>query len=1517
MRVCHFFLIKNACQTGYHLTHMKKLALLFLVSVLASPWLLRGTTPARALDMPDIGAFQAVSPGQGWLRFGGNLFWTSNDGLSWQDITPPLGGDETIQAVHFADPSLGWALLGRGVTYTLAVTTDGGASWQRQSLDLPGLGDSLGPPAAAFMGWRNASHGWLVFKLATGSSFSLGLLFVTDDGGLTWQARTIPLGEPATFASDGVGWTAGGPAGDALFRTLDGGLTWEAQQPAGTSAHYLLPRFDDESNGLLPVLAAEGATVRADFYATGDGGQSWTLVGSFALPADTPPETDPPLAILGAGSLVLSMPNSNGIVRAGGGQFELIANQDGESAALTQLSMSAPDTGWGLAQSGSCATQPDGGLTCSRETRLLGTIDGGVHWAPIRLPLSGETSIAESFALSDKLGSAETVSSMDADTQPYTGQGFDKCGLPSLSNMQTWWNSSPYNGFNLYIGGSMYACRYTSLPTASYVSTVSAQGWRFFPTWVGPQAPCMGDRYGSVFSYNTSTAYSQGVDEANAALTVAANLGLAAPDKSGTVIYYDLETYGTTDSCRNAAKSFISGWTHQIRAQGSLAGVYGSACYNVTDWSTIANVPDAVWLAHWYLNPAYLPTASVSDSCVSNSLWSNHQRLRQYAGDHPETWGGVSLGGIDSNALDGPLTVRDGTGSAAPSAPIAANPVPSATVARGTDNWLTWKTTGDSCYLHVWGNGLDLGASGICSIYHLGNRLPGSYYWQVTAYNSVGSTTGATWQFGVAPAVAGTISASPVGSAGANLTWILSSDDPTYVDGYVVYADGALTGTVARGVNSFQVQNLGCNSVHTFYVTSRWQGIQSGPGNIASFTTPSCPPTLLSPENGSASLSLRPTFAWQAVSGATGYSIQVSQYADFSALKINASVAGASYTPSSDLLGSTLYYWRVRSASVSGNGDWSLARSFTTGNPPGTPGLISPSSNAATYDYTPLLDWTDSRLSAGTLLDHYQLQLNTSTSFSAPLYDQATLNSDFTVPVDLQPNTKYYWRVRAFDTLGQYSSWGGPWSFRAAILPPIPTSPANGAQLLGRRPTCDWTDAGGASSYLIQISTRADFSTVLKSSTVTASVYKPTSDLPANTALYWKVQAQGANGPSLWSSAWSFTTGNPPSVPSPQSPANGALVTDYQPSLDWADSILPAGTTLDHYQLRLATDSGFTSLLYDESTAISQFPLPAPLAPNARYYWQVRALNTAGHFSSWSTTRYLITAILPPVLTTPANGVELPYLWVTFDWENVVGAKGYKVRISKYADFSTLLRSASPTGSTYAMSTEVPADTVLYWQAQATGSNGPSLWSQVWSLRTGNPPSVPSLQYPASNVLLTSYQPTLNWSDSTLPLGTTLDHYQVQLATDSAFTARPYDASTPLSEFAIPVPLAPNAKYYWRVRAFNTDGDYSKWSSALTFRTVITPPVLIRPAAGEVVGTRRPSFDWSTVAGATSYTIQVSRYSNFSTNLLSVKVTGSAYTSSLSLPTAVTLYWRVRADGPNGPSKWAEVPARTFKIVLP
>ena len=44
---------------------------------------------------------------------------------------------------------------------------------------------------------------------------------------------------------------------------------------------------------------------------------------------------------------------------------------------------------------------------------------------------------------------------------------------------------------------------------------------------------------------------------------------------------------------------------------------------------------------------------------IGSANSSNSQRLRQYAGDHNETWGGVTYN-IDSNVLDGPVAVVPG-----------------------------------------------------------------------------------------------------------------------------------------------------------------------------------------------------------------------------------------------------------------------------------------------------------------------------------------------------------------------------------------------------------------------------------------------------------------------------------------------------------------------------------------------------------------------------------------------------------------------------------------------------------------------------------------------------------------------------------------------------------------------------------------------------------------------------------------------------------------------------------------
>ena len=187
------------------------------------------------------------------------------------------------------------------------------------------------------------------------------------------------------------------------------------------------------------------------------------------------------------------------------------------------------------------------------------------------------------------------------------------------------------------------------------------QGWAFIPTWVGPQAPCTS--FSERFSSDVETAFVQGKDEAYFASARLAELGLTNPDMSGSVVYYDMEGYGTGSNCREAVKAFVNGWVTHMHDLGNLAGVYASTLCKtgLSDFLTIPNVPDVIWPARWYLpagQGAYDPTASVWDigKCVPASAWNNHQRIRQYAGGHNETWGGVALN-IDDNVLDGVVAV--------------------------------------------------------------------------------------------------------------------------------------------------------------------------------------------------------------------------------------------------------------------------------------------------------------------------------------------------------------------------------------------------------------------------------------------------------------------------------------------------------------------------------------------------------------------------------------------------------------------------------------------------------------------------------------------------------------------------------------------------------------------------------------------------------------------------------------------------------------------------------------------
>jgi hypothetical protein len=352
-------------------------------------------------------------------------------------------------------------------------------------------------------------------------------------------------------------------------------------------------------------------------------------------------------AALGGGAWLVRMPGGDALARLGAkGELEAVS-QGPEAAGIRHLDM-AGQAGWAWYEDGRCgAGAPGGG--CRRDMRLMRTDDGGATWKTIWL--ADASVVTGGPALPSEPGPAGR--GVEGDLVAWmVGQGFDKCESPTLGQLQVWQANSPYGAVKLYIGGVSRACSNLGL-THDYVAQASDQGWHFIPTWVGLQAPCTG--FSHRMSYNPAVAYDQGRGEAAFAVGQLVELGLARQDGSGGVVYVDIEAYSTSDSaCRQAVKAFIAGWSDELQAAGSLAGAYGADCASApSDWATLPNPPDVLWVAHWDYN-YYNPDVTVFSGmlCLPGHLWPNHQRIRQYTGGHNETWGGVVLR-IDSDVLDG------------------------------------------------------------------------------------------------------------------------------------------------------------------------------------------------------------------------------------------------------------------------------------------------------------------------------------------------------------------------------------------------------------------------------------------------------------------------------------------------------------------------------------------------------------------------------------------------------------------------------------------------------------------------------------------------------------------------------------------------------------------------------------------------------------------------------------------------------------------------------------------------
>ncbi len=133
------------------------------------------------------------------------------------------------------------------------------------------------------------------------------------------------------------------------------------------------------------------------------------------------------------------------------------------------------------------------------------------------------------------------------------------------------------------------------------------------------------------------------------------------------------------------------------------------------------------------------------------------------------------------------------------------------------------------------------------------------------------------------------------------------------------------------GTSTFTVSNTAAASPGTSTITITGTG---SPGShddtvdLTIITTPSSA-TLQSPPNGATGISIAPIFIWNAVAGATSYTIQIASDAGFQSIVDSAVVQVTNYSGAT-LDPDTTYHWRVFASNSCGPGSTSAPFSLTT-----------------------------------------------------------------------------------------------------------------------------------------------------------------------------------------------------------------------------------------------------------------------------------------------------------------------------------------------------------------------------------------------------------------------------------------------------------------------------------------------------------------------------------------------------------------------------------------------------------
>ncbi|WP_340538613.1 Ig-like domain repeat protein [Nocardioides sp. GXZ039] len=722
-----------------------------------------------------------------------------------------------------------------------------------------------------------------------------------------------------------------------------------------------------------------------------------------------------------------------------------------------------------------------------------------------------------------------------------------------------------------------------------------------------------------------------------------------------------------------------------------------------------------------------------------------------------------------------------------------------------------------------------------------------------------------------------------------------------------------------------------------------------------------------SPGNLRASDAPTPVLAWDVVSGATGYDVEVSTTSTFATKLVSASTVNRQYVPVGQMPTGEVW-WRVRAKDTSGAGEWTTA-SFSR-SAAAAPTLVAPAPGVSFQaPQTPRFTWDPVPGATS-----YTVETSRDPDFTDPAGTSALTQKTTAAYLKGYPTVgDYYWHVRAELSGGHWTRWSEPRLYSIRGLDPAQlTAPADDFSGI-TDVVLDWEPVPGAATYEVQVSPDDGFLAATTSTTkdIAGTRFTPPSALNHD-EYYWRVRPVDASGNAApWpATPWKFRRAWPdqPTLVHPLGQVSSDVPFFYQ----W-DAIDRASS----YVVYLFNDAG-----EEICNSINRPTIHTTLAntcvpsKTGDYSWKVLARNDVASGSQTLTTLLAQTAgtfhYTAPGPITPASPGSLSTDQVTgqaaslrgttsyglgtaqdacstrlpgtcidlrntpvLTWDPVPGALSYKVTISRDKELTNKLTTYDGVvvnSSMFTFVSSLPdsqAGSAYFWVIQPCYDlNGAQCAPIQYPANSFAKKSIaPTLLGPADGATV-SDDVTLSWTTalaaqrapgastgSTLTTDGSVEakSYVVETSVDPTFASTIETATVDQTSYTSPSATYPEGIVYWRVRGIDSSNNQTVYSEVRSFVKRSPVPVQLTPADDAEIGTDF-AVSWQPLPFAKSYKIEVYAGSTL-VSPAGASTIYSSWSPSSPFPVSAESYtWRVRrVDAKGREGAWSDF--RRFKVV--